>query len=81
MQNNHICDKADGKILSPDFHTKVVNLNRNCCVVAIEGDVEGVVKIIVFYILDPFIIFQVRLYSDFIIDNSGSDYSLVGIVV
>ena len=67
MQNNYICEKGERKILSPDFHTKVVNLNRNCCVVAIEGDVEGVVKIFGFYILDPCIIFRVQLCPDVMI--------------
>ena len=67
-----MCEKGDGKILSPDFHTKVVNLNRNCCVVAIEGDVEGVVKIIGFYIPGPIIL---RFY------NYDSEFSLVGFVV
>ena len=64
MQNNHIGDKGNGKILSPDFHPKVVNLN--CCVVAKEGDVEGFVKIIGFYFPGPFITFRAQLYSDFI---------------
>ena len=67
MQNNHIYEKGDGKILSPDFHPKVENLNRNCCVVAIKRDVEGVVKIFGFYILDLFIIFRVQLCSDVMI--------------